>query len=272
MIALFGCEVRKLVGSGAFLLVALAGAALMLATVLSPSAPPGGPLFMVAGDDLLAIGSAIGFIGNQIDPGRVTESAARTAFVYTPLWVAIVIVFAGTAFSRDFVSGAAAVSRARGMSAAKIVVPKLAAAVMVASFVYVLFTSVCFMLKAIDYGVAPTAAEALGFLALSVINALLCGSLACQVALLFLAFRSSFVSVLVPLLYGAVVLIGYPSSFAASGGHVPNLLFDLSPVFYLFHTCSLGSWDLIAHALTYSVLSMAALTSASVLLADRRGV
>lgn len=196
---------------------------------------------MTAGGELDAIGQAVGFIGNYIDPQKVAASAVRTSFLYTPFWLPVVIVFSASAFSADFATRSVAVTKARGGSPSQVVAAKAAVTFAAVGLTYALGCLSAFLFKASQYGVAVGGADMGPFLSALGANVVLLWALAAQTMLLFCLFKSSFASALGLLLLTAFVLVGYPSSYASTGeAPAANLLFTLSPAYYLVHTSSLS--------------------------------
>lgn len=239
-------------------LVVVAGLAIIMTflTIFSPADYPGGPMFMTAGSRPDIVSGAIGFIGNQIDPWNVAGSAMRTAFVYTPFWLPVVIIFTLNVFSSDFSTGSIRVSKARGTSMGGILLAKSAMIFAVLGSTYGFSCLVSFIAKAHQYGTALGGSDYMLFIGILITNILLICSLAAQAVFLFAAVRSSFASTLVLLVVQVYVLLGYPSSYGTTGVEAPaNVLFHLSPTYYLMNTSSLSFENTsLLLALVYSVV------------------
>lgn len=240
----------------ALVVVAVLAIVMTLLTVFSPTEYPGGPLFMTAGSRPDIVGGAIGFIGNQIDPWNVAGSAMRTAFVYTPFWLPVVIIFALNVFSSDFSTGSIRVSRARGTSMGGMLLAQSAIIFAVLGGAYGFSCLVSFIVKAHQYGATLASSDYLLFVSILITNIFLICSLAAQAVFLFAALRSSFASTLVFLVFQVYVLLGYPSSYGTTGAEAPvNVLFRLSPTYYLMNTSSLSFENTsLLLALVYSVV------------------
>lgn len=239
MMRLMVCEARKLLHSRMLLFLLAAAVVFTGMTVASPKS--GGPLFMIAGGDLNAMGTAIGFIGNYVDPQRVGASAVRTSFLYTPFWLPAVIAFSASVFSTDFATRSLAVTKAKGGSPAKVLAAKAVAAFAAIGACYAISCLVSFLLKASQYGATLSGADAMLFLITLGANILLLWALSAQTMLLFCLVRNSFASALALLLFTAVVLVAYPASYTPPGeAPTPNPLFMASSAYYLVHTCALN--------------------------------
>lgn len=264
---LVACEARKLLRSTPFVLLLVAMVAFTILTVMSPADYPN-PLFMTAGPQPDVVGGAIGFIGNYVDPGNVAGSAARTAFVYTPFWLAVAIVFAASAFSADFASKSVAVSQAKGMHPGRILAAKALVIIVVLGLCYAVSCLSAFLFKASQYGATLHAADVGLFLAVLGTNVLLIGALAVQAIMLYSLFKSTFVATLALLVFQVYVLLGYPSAYGLNGsGAAGNPLFTLSPVYYLMNTCALSFDNVpllvaVVYALVAGALALAAAAAA----------
>lgn len=269
---LMACEARKMLRSTSFLVLLAATAVFTALTVASPAAFPGGPMFMTAGPEPDVVGGAIGFIGNLVDPENVAGSAARTAFVYTPFWLAVVIAFAASSFAADFTTRSVAVSKAKGTPLAKILLAKTVSIVGVVGTCYAASCLAAFLFKAHQYDAPLEAADFGLFFGILGTNVALLGALATQAMLLFSLLRSTFASALALLVCQVCVLLGYPSAYGVSGaGEAGNPLFLLSPVYYLMNTCSL-SFDnapLLLGAAYAAVAVAVALTASAAALSMR---
>ena len=277
MTRLLYCECFKLIRSSSFLALVAATIILTTLTIITAYSPSGagGPLFMVAGMELDKIGRAIGFIGNIIDPNHVSASAVRTAFVFTILWLPVVILFATGAFSSDFISRSLTISQAKGISQTRILISKAIVICTAVAVCYAISCTIAFFFKANQYGASPDF-NALGvFFSALGLNILLLTALMTQVMCLFSLVRSPFACSLITVLISTFVLLAYPSSYStlsevrASG----FLLYEFSPVFYLLHTCSLSiDTDFIALTIFYSLASILIALGISAVAMNRRKV
>lgn len=254
---LLACEARKLLCGSALPLLALAAGAMALLTLVSPA--EGGPVFMSAGGRMDQVGQSIGFIGNWIDPRDVPGSAMRTAFVYTPFWLLVVILAAVNVLSADFGTGSAVVSKAKGVSLGGAMVARAAVFAVLAGLLYGSACLVAFVFKAGQYGAVLSGADFVRFFGALLVNVLLLASLVMQAALVFSMTRSAFASAFLLVAMQVSVLLGYPSAYGVTGeGAAGNLLFPLTPVFYLMHSCSLGTEGVtLAAACGYALTSSA---------------
>lgn len=251
------CEMGKLLHSKMLLILLGAATLMTLLTLLSPVDYPGGPMFMTAGESPDKVGGAIGFIGNLIDPQNVAGSAMRTALLYTPFWLPIVIVFSVSVLAADFASGSLVVSKAKGVSLSSLLIAKVLVIASTLSIVYGLSGIVSFAFKTAQYGIMPTFADYRLFFGILVVNILLLISLVMESVLLFTVVRNSFLSALLLIFLQIYVLIGYPSAYGMTGeGADGNLVFPLVPVFYLMNICSLSFENVsLILASCYAVIS-----------------
>lgn len=263
MMRLLACEARKMMHTKALLLLVTTAVVLTATTMLSPVS--GGPLFMTAGGDLNEVGAAIGFIGNQIDPQNAAGSAIRTAFLYTPLWLPLVIIFATSAFAADFTSRSIRVSKAKGISLTSLLVAKALTIFVCVGIAYLLSCLLSFLFKANQYGVTLEGADMALFFGILGTNILLLCALVAQCILLFSLFRNSLVSILALIVYHLYVLVSYPSSFAHGAmGSSENLTFLVSPAYYLLNTCSLSFGNVsIPLVIGYAVITIPIMLVAS---------
>lgn len=254
-------QVKKICSSWAIATVAAIAVVLAALTISSPADEVGGPMFMMAGGAPETIGGAIGFIGNVIDDNEVAASAARTAFVYTVLWIPVAAVYGVAAFSPDFACGAARVSRARGASLAAPGCARMLTAFVPLALLYVAACSAAFAFKSAQYGVVAGFSDWAGFLLAAWVNALLLCSVAAWSAAFYAVVRGAFGAAIVQLGLVVIVLLGYPSAYgsaAAAGAASPVFPWCLSPVFHIMNVSSLCAQGagLLAPAI-YSVASCA---------------
>lgn len=252
-------QARKICSSRAVVTVASIAVALAALTMTSPADANGGPMFMMAGGAPEVIGGAIGFIGNVIDGDAVAASAARTAFVYTVLWIPVAAVYGVAAFSLDFGCGAARVSKARGASLGASGCARMLASFVPLALFYVAACSASFAFKAAQYGAAAGLSDWTGFLFAACTNALLLCSVAAWSAAIYAVVRGTFGAAIIQLGLAVIVLLGYPSAYGsavAASSTDPIFPWCLSPVFHLMNVSSLCAQGtgLLAPAV-YSVAS-----------------
>lgn len=237
---LVACEFRKMMHVKSLIALVAIMCVLTGFTILSPADFPGGPFFMMSGSRPDVVGGAIGFIGNVVDTQNVSGSAMRTSFVYTPFWLPVIIVFTASFFASDFSSGSIRVSKAKGTSMGGILVAKTVAISAICGVLYGFSCLVSFVYKTDQYGATLLNADYYLFAAILLTNILLLCLLATQVVFLYTITRSTMASSLILVIAQVYVLIDYPSVYSEIGkGASENILYLLSPAYYLMNTSSL---------------------------------
>lgn len=233
--------IKRSLASGFFLacrperLAPLALLALLtcVATVLSPD---DGPLFMVAGDPNAAVGATIGFVGDVIVPGHVSESVLRASLVYTIAWIPAAAILGVTVVGMGTAEPTAQLSQAKGVPGGAAVLGQAVSQTAMFAIAHLLSCIAAFTLKTLAYG-APLAATwglATGTI---LTNCLLLCAIHLTAALIAAVFRAPLPALFLSLLLGIGPLLAYPRAYIA--GSVSAAAW-MSPVVWLMHTCSLN--------------------------------
>lgn len=199
-------------------------------------------LIMVAGERPEAVGGAIGFLFDVVDPASPSLSCARTALASTILWVPACVLCSGAVLSRDRADGSAAVSYARGLSPARALLARAIGCGALVIAPYLATTVAIFACKLSAAAAPPDAAAWSAFAGALVVCALLLASLVGEVALLFSLTRGVLGSTFACLALAVLVLFLYPSAYARAlyAGAGDPVAFAASPVYHLMWVCSLS--------------------------------